>query len=496
MSKRLVVCCDGTWNTPDQGGEDPSPTNVTRLALQVVERPDQRLHYIPGVGTSRGERLRGGVFGIGLSRNVRDGYRWLVENYEPGDELFLFGFSRGAFTARSLAGLIRNCGILRRELGDKVDVAYDLYRSARPEEHPNSAGAELFRKVHSHAPVGIHVLGVWDTVGALGIPGRGFNAINKRWRFHDTTLSSSVSAAFHALAVDERRGAYVPTLWTEPDRRIEPPSAGPVGCACPAGREVAQVWFSGVHSDVGGGYPESELADVTFRWMTQRAAAHGLVLDGDGPQIDGTASPEARDRGDRLVPLASGLVHDSMKWWARLPPATDRTLAPERTINVRVASSVGRRDPDAPSLGGRADAVPPTEVDHRTDENVGPLRFDVRADRTSSPSPVVLTEGGTYAVSATGTWFDAGTPCGPAGYDSRGLVLRLSARLRRSPGERWFQLMGEVGRHRFPLRDGEKFVAPASGRMSCWPNDVRILYGNNSGHVAVTVERVPEDGRT
>ena len=120
MSKRLVVCCDGTWNTPDQ----LAPTNVTKVALAVAPTDSaghkQLMFYHEGVGTNRWERIWGGAFGFGLSRNVCDTYRFLVQNFEPGDELFFFGFSRGAFTARSTVGLVQNCGILRREHADRL----------------------------------------------------------------------------------------------------------------------------------------------------------------------------------------------------------------------------------------------------------------------------------------------------------------------------------------------------------------------------------------
>ena len=127
MPRRLVICCDGTWNTPDQeaAGDGPCPTNVTRVALEVAPVGShglrQRVFYIRGVGTTKGQRLRGGMFGVGLSRNVKDAYRAVVEAYEPGDELFFFGFSRGAYTARSTVGLIRNCGILDRDNAYRVE---------------------------------------------------------------------------------------------------------------------------------------------------------------------------------------------------------------------------------------------------------------------------------------------------------------------------------------------------------------------------------------
>src|SRR5687768_3222241 len=209
MAKRLVVCCDGTWNFADQ----PSKTNVAKVALSV--RPtsaagkEQRVYYHSGVGTHRWERLRGGAFGVGLSRNIVDAYRFLVETYEPDDELFLFGFSRGAFTARSLAGLVHNSGVLRRDHADRIPEAWALYRDRI--EQPNGAAATLFRRSYAHETE-IRFVGVWDTVGALGVPAPdttwlqpSANRFNRRWAFHDTELGDRVEAAFHALAVDEQR---------------------------------------------------------------------------------------------------------------------------------------------------------------------------------------------------------------------------------------------------------------------------------------------------
>jgi uncharacterized protein (DUF2235 family) len=165
---RLIVCCDGTWNRADQ----PSPTNVQKLhmSIDVSESTGQVVWYEEGVGTRPLEHVLGGAFGVGLSRNVQHCYRFLVANYEPGDELFFFGFSRGAFTARSLAGLVRNSGILRRENIRMVKDAYALYRSREPGNAPWEEGAAKFRREHSHPDATITFIGVWDTVGALGIP--------------------------------------------------------------------------------------------------------------------------------------------------------------------------------------------------------------------------------------------------------------------------------------------------------------------------------------
>ncbi len=261
--KRLVSCCDGTWNTAGQ----KCPTNVCRLKEGVApagsDGVQQECFYHPGVGTRKWERLRGGAFGFGLSRDVRDCYRFLVENYEDGDELFFFGFSRGAFTARSTAGFVRNAGILRPEHADRIDEAYALYRS---HERPDAPSAVAFRErfsVSMETP--IRFIGVWDTVGALGVPNIGLpgtNFLNRRYQFHDTQLSSKVRSAFQALAIDEARRPFLPTLW-----QVQPQAVG---------QQVEQVWFTGVHCDVGGGYPETALADITYHWMTDRARSCGL----------------------------------------------------------------------------------------------------------------------------------------------------------------------------------------------------------------------------
>ena len=247
MSKRLVLCCDGTWNTPDQESSGlPCHTNVTKLALAVAEKADddreQRVFYHRGVGTRRGERIRGGAFGFGLSRNVKETYRFIVDNFEPGDDLFFFGFSRGAFTARSAAGFVRNAGVLRSECVARLDEAYALYRDRA--RHPRGVEAQLFRRSYSHE-TRIRFIGVWDTVGALGIPLDGLrwvNAVNRRWQFHDTYLSTTVDAAFQGLAIDEKRRPFKPAIWRQQND-------------APDHQRVKQVLFSGVHCDVGGGYP-------------------------------------------------------------------------------------------------------------------------------------------------------------------------------------------------------------------------------------------------
>ncbi|ROO86056.1 putative alpha/beta hydrolase family protein DUF2235 [Actinocorallia herbida] len=322
VQKRLIACCDGTWNTADQAVAGQScPTNITKLALSVAPRDplgtDQRVYYHGGVGTERKERLRGGAFGVGLSRNVLDAYRFLIDNYEPGDSLFFFGFSRGAFTARSLAGLVRNSGVLRRENAGRIDEAWTLYRNAY--EKPSGMASTLFRQSYAHEPR-IRFLGMFDTVGTRGVPTLGprwlspvVKRLNRRWEFHDTTLSSLVDGAFHALAIDEQRSVFEPTLWHQ-----QPDSPG---------QELRQVWFTGVHCDIGGGYRESGLSDLSLLWMADRAREYGLHFLPDAFSPDGPAAV-APGKSIRFAtaPDAMGPLHPSRNGLYRLVDAVDRAI--------------------------------------------------------------------------------------------------------------------------------------------------------------------------
>jgi len=273
--KKIAVFFDGTWNRADQHTRDgqPCPTNVVKLfeaTLPVDEnnRP-QIAHYVQGVGTRRSERISGGGFGYGISDNIKDGYRFLASNYQPGDEIYIVGFSRGAYTARSLAGMIRNIGILKREKLFLVDEAFDHYRDRSAEWHPDGTASIAFRDEHTWGNETIRYLGVFDTVGALGAP---FGIVLGRivdWcfkcSFHDTKLSSIVLSAYHALAVDERRLPFLPTLM-QPNKQH-------------TGSNFEQKWFPGVHSNVGGGYPTTGLSDLALAWMAENAKRHGLGID-------------------------------------------------------------------------------------------------------------------------------------------------------------------------------------------------------------------------
>ncbi len=317
-----------------------APTNVAKLALAIVtgDESGQALFYEPGVGTNPDERLLGGAFGYGLSRNVQRCYRFLALNYQPGDELYLFGFSRGAYTARSLAGLIRNCGILRAEHVDQVDEAFAFYRDRTSQSHPSAVASQLFRGMYSHEDEDIHFIGVWDTVGALGIPSElpEWDWLSKRvtgwerlWGFHDTDLSSHVRYAYHAVAIDERRAPFRPTLWTQRE---------PV-----AGQTLEQVWFAGVHTEVGGGSRDTSLSDIALLWMAQRATDCGLELK---PGLLQVGSPDAVGAP---VPNYAGPIVDSRRGVYAAFHAYDRLTHDDlsRAPAQALASSAHRRFAEA-----------------------------------------------------------------------------------------------------------------------------------------------------
>jgi uncharacterized protein (DUF2235 family) len=289
------VCADGTWNTSDQQDDgQPVPTNVVKIqrAIRAVSTngTTQVAYYHPGVGTGGLlDRVAGGVTGDGLDRNILECYEFLVSNYVPGDELYFFGFSRGAYTVRSLAGLIRNSGILKPVYASMAKEAFSLYRDRDPAKHPNGEAATAFRKAFSYETE-ILCVGVWDTVGALGIPLGVFKDFSEQqYSFHDVSLSSHVKNAFHALAIDERRKPFAPTLWTQDKADAD----GHLNW-------LEQAWFAGVHSNVGGGYPDSGLSDVAFAWMVARVRSRSS-LEFDDSYIAG-----------HLKPSSIGKLYDSM----------------------------------------------------------------------------------------------------------------------------------------------------------------------------------------
>lgn len=273
--KRIITCSDGTWNRPNTTDKGrPVRTNVQKIFDLIGKRSKEDVsqikYYDQGVGAEGNifTRTFDGATGKGIDTNIMDAYKFIVWNYEPDDEIYIFGFSRGAYTARSLAGLIRKCGIIKKNNLNLLAEAYALYRDH--EAAPGSDIATTFRNYNSHEITHIKFIGVWDTVGSLGIPLHAFQWINKRkYSFYDTTLSSVIEFAYHAISIDEKRSSFKPTLWDKSTNT--------------AHRNFEQVleqrWFAGVHSNVGGGYPDEGLADIALKWMIDKASAAGLAFD-------------------------------------------------------------------------------------------------------------------------------------------------------------------------------------------------------------------------
>jgi len=367
--KRLIICADGTWDKPDQTDLDAppksrrriwplkpkkplpaaaaapppppgatgkkasqappparkwkyrnsvwtrTPSNVVKVARAILpearDGTPQIVYYDEGVGTGWDviDRIWGGGFGLGISENILQCYRFLVENYSAGDEIYLFGFSRGAFTVRSLAGMIGRCGLLTKRDEYYIPEAYEQYRTqiyGSPEQltgavsgkvpawlpawirkpilarllertqainAKNQKKLELFRagrdRRHRIDPtrlIPIKFIGVWDTVGALGIPIEGSlgNWLNRKYSFHDVRLGDHVQHAYQAVAIDEMRKPFKATLWDRERGRDQ---------------KVEQVWFTGYHANLGGGLRPDGLANIPLRWMIEKARETGLKFD-------------------------------------------------------------------------------------------------------------------------------------------------------------------------------------------------------------------------
>jgi len=294
---RDVILLDGTWNTPRDH------TNIStlaarkkffeRLILQESDGVEQQLFYFDGVGTDglALERLLGGAVGVGLRKIVQDAYECVIENYRDDQELYIFGFSRGAYAARALAGLIGAAGIPKSTDKRLLDIAWTNFR-ARSDARRGAApqGPDF------HTNNRVKLLGVFDTVGSYGVPaGVGLAPLARYvslavFGLPDTRFGSHIDHGLHAIGVDERRRPFTPTFWTVKKGDPQPDN-------------VEQNWFPGVHCNIGGGYPDPGLSDITLTWMIARARAlTGLAFDLD----------EVR----KIVkPNIDSEVYDSSKGW-------------------------------------------------------------------------------------------------------------------------------------------------------------------------------------
>jgi len=367
MAKNIVLLSDGTGQSGGVGYE----TYIWRLYQALVHDPEQVCCYDDGVGSQDLKLLRaiGGAFGWGLSRNVRDLYAFLVRHWEPGDRIYLFGFSRGAFTVRLLTSLITQCGILDLKRIDSEARFDQLLRAAYCTARLMTFSPQMaahFRAAYSlSGPAPVHFVGVWDTVNAMGVPFDELrDAIDQviRYSFPDRVPCADMGHGCHALSLDDARRTFHPVLW---DERIEDRPD-----------RIEQVWFSGVHSNVGGGYPKPQLALVSLAWMIDRVAAYDLTQVGAGapglrlhPAAVDAIRRSANPQGVSTTPAAA---------WARF------TASP-RAIRRRF----GRATPPAPSWSTKACAPASTMRLTSTHLTTSPSRRPGSSMRPSIPNAVM-----------------------------------------------------------------------------------------------------------
>ncbi|OYD77422.1 UNVERIFIED_ORG: uncharacterized protein (DUF2235 family) [Burkholderia sp. CF145] len=482
MTRRLFVCCDGTWNSDsDEFQGVPVPSNVVRFFNALSERDEEGIeqlrYYHVGVGANEGRyrRMVAGAFGTGLSRDIRSAYKWLSDHYDDTSEIFVIGFSRGAFTARSLVGMLRRCGLPRSATWALVKEAWRTYR-LDPQKKTTEEQQRDFRAKHGASP-SIRFLGVWDTVGALGIPENVdlFGFWKNRFRFHDTNLSPDVKRAVQALAIDEQRNSFFPTLWTSCDGNDQ--------------QRVSQVWFPGVHADIGGGYKETGLSDVTLKWMISEAAVCGASFDGNMTQ-------QVEDAGPNSMSSVHGVLHNSLTSLYQRIGYRPRSFPLLKRGSRRGSESV------SDLALARQDNPPISQAPYRPNVSVAKgIEVRVFARPLWNWTGIYMTEGSRYLfnVSAGQTWVDWRTRSGAAG-TAGSWVQRLVSWSKRVKDANWFELCGAIAYSAQPsvggvppalfyfrIGSGVEMLAPASGYLYCFANDAQWAYGNNSGSIRVEV---------
>lgn len=509
--RNIVIFCDGTWNSPeDEQFGQPTPTNVHKLyraSLNEAESEGRQITwYEPGVG-SEGSTLRRaleGATGLGIGANIRRGYAAIAAHYRgPEDRIFLIGFSRGAFAARSIAGMIQKVGLLRSPARRAVEAAYEAYRNSRNEADPLAAGHRTLGEVHRD--VRIHAVGVWDTVGALGLAmwGWSFN-LRVLWRnsFHRLSPNLITDHVFQALSVDEKRTSFMPVTWHE----VGDPGGVPAGVDTNRRPVVEEAWFRGVHSDVGGGYADTSLSDIALQWMAEKLRGAGLELRSGAPRV-------APDPNGRVHNSARGPLWTNVATWPRWAPL--RTLAEGASTRSYLHDSVRVREAEAARSGlddmGRRRLAVGEHAD-----------VAIRARYQWEYTGLVLEPAAEYELTAHGTWQDwKDTPTGPIGqYPADESWLKRRMRwARRMPDARWMALialpnadfgwkwrelgLGQAMRYFF-VEDPPEFtrqlqlvgahcrmvVSSAQEAMLwCFANDHWKFYGNNTGAVVLRVTR-------
>lgn len=512
--KRLVVCCDGTWNNPEQEENGiVAPTNVVKLYNAVLEKDvngiKQLKYYHPGLGGEDigiVDEVLGGAFGAGIQRHISSAYHWLSNNYEEGDEIYLYGFSRGAFIARSLGGMLSK-GLLdlksipSNKAWKRVERAFTVgYK--KNIDSPDKWAKKNWKFFNNKKATPIHFIGVWDTVGSLGIPDD-LEILNllenkKKWQFHNTNLGKNVESARHAMAIDEIRSSFCVTRWKN-------------ASVC---KDALEVWFPGVHSDVGGGYAYSDLSSGALRWMIDESQSKGLGF---------------RENLSELInenPL--GVMHNSYKGIFSKLRSRPRNIPEVSEKNSDLFhKSVFIRQKKSPL------EYPPY---HKTKFlAVGEsITIDIFADTRWNATELYLDKNQSFKFSAKGKWVDSKDICDWRGTENNeftvGDVVRATSSFlgkfeklfkkkfhnqstdflgtKRVENMRWFTMVGAIandsGVSNVVSNDGSavqhqyvdltqhktaSLTIQSPGYLYCFANDVWSLYNNNHGSVELTIKR-------
>ena len=346
MPKKLILCADGTWNTPHGVEVAVNDTNVRKIFCALASDETQQPFYDSGVGTNGTpiDHLAGGAMGEGLFQKIQECYRYLTDAWSPGSSIYLFGFSRGAYTVRSLGGMIARFGVPTKNLDNEAAArVFAAYRERDPEKQAAmKLQLELQYDIQGAA---VRMIGVWDTVGSLGIPGLIFELFDeKKYGFLDTALHPNVQNAYHAVSIDERRRQFEPTLWTNPDGSDRVNDA-----------QVEQVWFPGVHCDVGGSYAPSDLSDIPLAWMIRKAMHCGLAF--------------TQKALDQYLPVdAHKVTAEAHDEWKLIPwgIAKHRTVPPRsfiaNSVQERLDRSAAYRPPNLNLSAGQLQGYGTTDV--------------------------------------------------------------------------------------------------------------------------------------
>lgn len=353
MAKNIVIFSDGTGQEGGKGYD----TNVYKLFNLVEDRTDKQIvFYDRGLGTDW-RIVSGNISGAGISKNILECYEFIFDNYEAGDQIYLFGFSRGAATVRSLSSFIHHFGILPKSREELIKQAYKIYKIKDNVKRDKKVN-QFIRKHHTMW-VRIKFLGVWDTVAALGLPFKGIDIlIDKvpflKHTFQEFKLHESVENAYHALAIDDRRKTFHPTLF-------DPNHLGKY-------QHLRQVWFMGMHTDVGGGYEEHGLSDISLEWMVKNAHAHGLRL----------YLRKLDQRNFKVQPDPNDALHNSRAGAAKLFSEAQRSWDEEKFGKIVIHESVLQR-----KLNENNEKTPsykPWVLDHKYEvEPWEPMKPSIRA---------------------------------------------------------------------------------------------------------------------